>query len=137
MSDKQNWLLTDEKIGEAFDNTFEKPVTLDHQPTVDEIFALKLRSVAQAQLDYAKPLVENQRDIIWIKALTRGGIAVSNPDQLKGISGEIRKDERERIQREYEGEWYPVTDTYCPDWILKFRQALKEGEKWQNLKNCC
>jgi len=38
---------------------------------------------------------------------------------------EAKRQERERIQKEYEGEWCLVTDTYCPEWVLRFRQALK------------
>ena len=36
--------------------------------------------------------------------------------------------ERERISKEYEGEWYSVTDTFCPSYILEFRQSLKESK---------
>jgi len=39
-----------------------------------------------------------------------------------------QKKERERIQSAYEGEWYGVTDTYCPQGIVDIRQALKKGE---------
>jgi len=41
-------LLSDEKLNQAWDNTFATPVNLDHKPTPEEIFNLQLRAVAQA-----------------------------------------------------------------------------------------
>jgi len=48
-------LLTPEQANKAFENAFEAPVTLDHKPTVEEIFTLELMAVAQDQLDKADP----------------------------------------------------------------------------------
>lgn len=52
--------LTDDEIDQAFEDTFETPVTFDHKPTVEEIFALKLGSVAQAQIDEIIKLLEEK-----------------------------------------------------------------------------
>jgi len=46
----QDALLTDKEIKEAWDNAFEKGINFDHKPAVDELFQIKLRAVAQAQL---------------------------------------------------------------------------------------
>lgn len=54
-SKEQDLLLTPEQIDKAFEDAFEKPITFDHKPTPDEIFALKLKAVAQAQLAKADP----------------------------------------------------------------------------------
>ena len=40
--------LTDEKIWQAWENAFEKPVDFDHQPTVDEILLLRIKAVIKA-----------------------------------------------------------------------------------------
>lgn len=47
-------LIRDEKIMEAFDGAFDKPIDFDHKPTVDEIFIIRLRAVAQAQAEELK-----------------------------------------------------------------------------------
>ena len=39
----------------------------------------------------------------------------------------IRADEREKVAKFYEGEWYGVTDTYSPQGLVDIRQALKES----------
>ena len=44
-------ILDDVEINRAFDNAFDKPVLLDHKPTPDEIITIRLRAVAQAQVD--------------------------------------------------------------------------------------
>jgi len=79
MAELNKLLLTPEQRDKAWEGAFEKPVYLDHEPTADELLNLRLDCVAQAQLAKA----------------------------LKGKETEIEqavKDERERIQREYEGE---------------------------------
>ena len=43
-------VLSDERLNETWNNTFDIPVNFDHKPTVEEIFTLRLRAVAQAQL---------------------------------------------------------------------------------------
>ena len=35
--------------------------------------------------------IRKQQDIVWIKALMRGGIMVAEPKELEGIGGRIRK----------------------------------------------
>ncbi len=44
-------LLCDKELNDAWENAFDKPVYLDHKPTLEEIFTIRLRAVAQAQLD--------------------------------------------------------------------------------------
>ena len=44
-------VLSDEKINTAFDGAFDTPIELDHKPTPKEIILIRLRAVAQAQLD--------------------------------------------------------------------------------------
>ena len=47
---KENYLLTPEEILKAFDGDFE-PVEFNHKPTPEEVLVIKLRLVAQNQLD--------------------------------------------------------------------------------------
>ena len=61
-------LLTKKQRGEAWENTFDKPVDFDHKPTQEEIFDWRLKSVAKAQLkrvmawgDEACPHVDHTR----------------------------------------------------------------------------
>ncbi len=44
-------ILSDKELNDAWDNAFETPISFDHKPTADEIFTLRLRAIAQAQLD--------------------------------------------------------------------------------------
>ena len=44
-------LLSDEEINKAFDEAFDKPIYLDHEPTPEEIITIRLRAVAQTQLN--------------------------------------------------------------------------------------
>lgn len=43
-------LLTDKELNEAWDNAFREAVYFDHKPTPEEIFIIRLRAVAKAQL---------------------------------------------------------------------------------------
>lgn len=58
-------------------------------------------------------LLEYKEELDWLLNL-----------QLAKAEPLIRKDERERIQDAYEGEWRPIADLYCPEWVVKFRDAL-------------
>ena len=53
-------LLSDEALNQVFNNAFDKPVSLDHKPTVDEIFTIRLRAVAQTQLAKDKKVIEGE-----------------------------------------------------------------------------
>lgn len=46
-------------------------------------------------------------------------------NQILALLEEAKREERERIKKAYEGEWYGVTDTYCPQGLVEIRQALK------------
>jgi hypothetical protein len=48
---------------------------------------------------------------------------------IEPLIEEAKKQEMERIAKAYEGEWYSVTDTYCPQWLVEIRQALEQGEQ--------
>jgi len=43
--------LTPEEIDKAFDGAFDKPIEFDHKPTPDEIILIRLKAVAQTQLN--------------------------------------------------------------------------------------
>ena len=47
-------IITDEQINRAFDGAFDKPLYFDYKPTEEEIITIRLRAVAQAQLDADK-----------------------------------------------------------------------------------
>lgn len=48
---KPGELLSDEEINKAWDDAFDKPIEFDHKPTAEEIFMIRMKAVAQAQLD--------------------------------------------------------------------------------------
>ena len=43
--------LTEEETDEAWDNAFDTPIEFDHKPTMEEIIAIRLKAVNQAQLE--------------------------------------------------------------------------------------
>lgn len=43
--------LSDEESKKTWETAFDKPVFLDHKPTPEEIFIIRLRAIAQAQYD--------------------------------------------------------------------------------------
>lgn len=47
-------LLLVTEIQYAYDHAFDRPVSLDHKPTYEEVLLIRLRAVAQAQLDLSK-----------------------------------------------------------------------------------
>ena len=52
--------LTDKQIDAAFEGAFDQPLYLDHKPTVEEIFTIKLRAVAhEAQKELVKYVGKN------------------------------------------------------------------------------
>ena len=51
MDIKEQVILSDEELNKAFKGAFDKPVYYDHKPTPDEIMTIRLRAVAQAQLN--------------------------------------------------------------------------------------
>ena len=44
-------ILSDKELNEAWSNAFDKAVYFDHKPTQDELFVIRLRAVAQAQIN--------------------------------------------------------------------------------------
>ena len=48
---KQPALLTDEELKAAWDGAFDNPVTFTKKPTVEDLFNVRLRAIAKAQLD--------------------------------------------------------------------------------------
>ena len=67
MAGKTLPILTREQAVKAFEDAFEKPVDFDHKPTADEIFALQVLAVAQAQLEADQAAIE--RVIEFVKGL--------------------------------------------------------------------
>ena len=43
--------LTDEEVDRAFDGAFDKPMNFDHKPTQEEILLIRLKAVAEAQIN--------------------------------------------------------------------------------------
>ena len=52
--------LTDEALNEAFDGAFDKPMNLDHKPTTEEIFTIRLRAVANLAVEEIKKELEER-----------------------------------------------------------------------------
>ena len=50
MVSRPQLLLTDEELNKAWDDVFDIPMNFDHYPTAEEIFTIRLRAVAKAQL---------------------------------------------------------------------------------------
>jgi len=74
-------LLKPEDMDKAFEDAFEKPVSFDHKPTQEEIFNLKLKAVAQAQLAHAEPLIRKDERKKWIGILHAHESFALNPDK--------------------------------------------------------
>lgn len=79
---KDKLLLTPEERDKAWEDAFEKPIYLDHEPTADELFNLRLDCVAQAQLTKAEPIIrkdERERilNILRHKKLPDGNYHIS------------------------------------------------------------
>lgn len=138
-----------------------------HLPTLEEMVKAKLQAQLAKALKGKEAEIERerkhasdvvliaaeqantQRDIIWIKALMRGGIAVSEPSQLGGISEKIRNEERKGIERRFMGTIKLLLPTMLEEASNKgktteemtailerrieteFTNALKEGKRAQ------
>ena len=67
---RDDMLPEDEEIQSAFDEAFDKPVYLDHEPTPEEIILIRLRAVAQAQhqkdaKDWIEWIGKNGSDLLF------------------------------------------------------------------------
>lgn len=59
-------LLTNEEIDSAFESAFDTPINFDHKPTVEEIFVIRLRAVAKAQLKKVVEHIEKEGTTAYI-----------------------------------------------------------------------
>lgn len=98
---KQELLLTPQEIEKAWEDTFEEPVSFDHKPTAEEIFNLRLESVAKAQLAHAEPLIRKQQQVE-----DTAYYAEKMKEAIDRVRITARKDERERICKEIERHFY-------------------------------
>ena len=92
----------------------------------------------KAAIEKAKKATDKK----WIKALMRGGIMVSAPEQLAGCAERIAREERERIYKEgYPQHYYPAHPRVWAETMIK-HDGYKSGlaaflnelsERWQAL----
>ena len=56
--------LTDEEVNSLFDHALDKGVNFDHKPTLGEIFTVRLKAIADAQIASCEEQAKEKREEI-------------------------------------------------------------------------
>ncbi|KKN71841.1 hypothetical protein LCGC14_0416950 [marine sediment metagenome] len=96
----------------------------------------EFEAISLATVKKAEPLIRQDEAVKWIKALMRGGIMVSKPEQLIGAGERIRKDtlsEVMEIVREYQLDGCLARDDYlvrrAKGWLKLDALKATEGKE--------